>query len=104
MREMRATRHDLLSYRQLAVSCLLAACFAVAAACAHAASVPATYKQGSLHGFLLLKSRDGKVIATGDQTNIVHGDEVHSELLFRFRDGSIDDEVADYRQGDAFEL
>jgi hypothetical protein len=36
--------------------------------------IPATHKQGSMHGFLLLKSADGKVIAIGDQVNIVRGD------------------------------
>lgn len=72
--------------------------------CATAEPVPATYKQGSLHGFLLLKSGKGKVIAVGDQTNVVHGDQIHSELIFHFHDGSIDDEVADYRQGEVFEL
>lgn len=66
--------------------------------------IPATYKQGSLHGFLLLKSQDGKVIAVGDQIDTVRGDEVRSELVFRFRDGSIDDEVAYFRQGGVFKL
>jgi hypothetical protein len=71
---------------------------------AHAEPVPALYKQGSLHGFLLLKSQDGKVIAIGDQINVVHGTEVRSELIFHFRDGSIDDEVAYFRQGAVFQL
>lgn len=71
---------------------------------AFAEPVPATCKQGSLHGFLLLKSQEGKVIAVGDQTNVVQGDEIRSELIFHFRDGSIDDEVADFRQGSVFEL
>jgi hypothetical protein len=75
-----------------------------ASACALAEPVSATYRQGSLHGFLVLESRGGKVLATGDQTNVVHGDVVHSELVFHFRDGSIDDEVCDYRQGDVFKL
>ena len=77
---------------------------AAASLCAVAEPVPATYKQGSLHGFLLLKNNHGKVIAVGDQTNVVHGNEIHAELIFHFRDGSIDDEVTDYRQGDVFEL
>lgn len=66
--------------------------------------MPATYRQGSLHGFLLLKSARGKTIAVGEQTNVVHGDEIHAELVFHFRDGSVDDEVTDYRQGKVFEL
>ncbi len=83
-----------------AVSVVIAATSAGAAA----DPVPATYKQGSLHGFLLLKNSAGKVIAVGDETNVVRGNEVHAELLFHFRDGSIDDEVTDYRQGEVFEL
>jgi hypothetical protein len=66
--------------------------------------IPATYKQGSLHGFLVLRSQDGKIIASGDQINTVRGDEVRSELIFRFRDGSIDDETAYFRQGSVFQL
>lgn len=67
-------------------------------------AVPVAYKQGTLHGFLLLRSADGKVIATGDQTNVVRGEEIHAELVFHFRDGSLDDEVTDYRQGREFQL
>jgi hypothetical protein len=66
--------------------------------------IPATYRQGSLHGFLALKSQDGKTIAVGDQINTVHGVVVRSELIFRFPDGSIDDEVAVFRQGKTFAL
>jgi hypothetical protein len=66
--------------------------------------IPASFKQGSLHGLLLLKSQDGKVIAVGDEFNTVRGDEVRSEMVFHFRDGSIDDEVAFYRQGSQFQL
>jgi hypothetical protein len=66
--------------------------------------VPATFQQGSLHGFLLLKSQSGKTIAIGDQINTVRGDEIRSELIFHFSDGSIDDEVADFRQGSVFQL
>jgi hypothetical protein len=66
--------------------------------------VPATHKQGSMHGFLLLKSEDGKVIAIGDQINDVHGDEVRSSLVFHFRDGSVDDETTTFRQGSVFYL
>jgi hypothetical protein len=79
---------------------------AIAAApiCAAAEPVPVSYKQGSLHGFLLLKNRAGKVIAVGDQTNVARGNEIHAELVFHFRDGSLDDEVTDYREGEVFQL
>jgi hypothetical protein len=57
-----------------------------------------------MHGFLLLKSEDSKVIAIGDQTNIVRGDVIRSRLVFHFRDGSIDDEATTLRQGSIFQL
>jgi hypothetical protein len=66
--------------------------------------IPASFKQGTLHGFLLLKTPDGKIIAAGDQIDTVRGDEIRSEMVLHFRDGSIDDEVAFYRQGSQFEL
>lgn len=60
--------------------------------------MPAAQKQGSMHGFLLLRSEEGKVIATGDQIVVAHGNQVQSRLVFHFRDGSIDDEVTVFRQ------
>jgi hypothetical protein len=85
---------------------LVIALLAFFTACPHdsAEPVPATHKQGSMHGFLLLKSEDGKVIAIGDETNIVRGDVVRSRLVFHFRDGSIDDETTTLRQGSIFQL
>ena len=69
-----------------------------------AETVPATHKQGSMHGFLLLQSADGKAIAVGDQINIAHGNGVRSRLVFHFRDGSIDDDVTEFRQAKTVEL
>lgn len=57
-----------------------------------------------MHGFLYLKSADGKIIAIGDQTNITTGNTVKSHLIFRFADGSLDDEVTTFRQGRVFQL
>lgn len=64
----------------------------------------ARYKQGSSHGFLLLKSTDGKVIAVGDQLSVAHGNQVRSRLVFHFKDGSIDDEITVFRQGTVLAL
>jgi hypothetical protein len=83
---------------------LIILCLAFLCPGLQAEQIPATVRQGSLHGFLLLKSQDGKVIAVGDQINSVHGALIRSELVFHFGDGSIDDEVADFRQGKTFKL
>jgi hypothetical protein len=60
---------------------------------ASAESVPAKHVQGSMHGFLLLRSSEGKVIAVGDITQVAHGARMRSRLVFHFIDGSIDDET-----------
>lgn len=82
---------------------LLICCVAICAL-AWGEPVSARRKQGSSHGFLLLKSTEGKVIAVGDQVTVTHSDRVRSRLLFHFRDGSIDDETTVFRQGTVLQL
>lgn len=65
-----------------------------------AAPIPAVHKQGSMHGFLLVKSAEGKVIGEGDLLQIADGDRVRSRLIFRFHDGSIDDESTVFTEQD----
>ena len=60
--------------------------------------------QGTFHGFLVLKTLDGKTLASGDLIQVAHGDRVTSRLTFHFRDGSLDDEVAIYSQRRVFQL
>ncbi len=62
------------------------------------------YKQGSSHGFVALKSLDGVTIATGESTQTVTRGTVTSRLLFRFKDGSIDDDVTVFSQTSVFHL
>jgi hypothetical protein len=67
-------------------------------------TVPVRYVQGAFHGFLELRSEDGHVVAAGDSTSVVHGDRVTAETLFRFKDGSVDDETAIFTQHRNFQL
>jgi hypothetical protein len=60
--------------------------------------------QGTFHGFLVLKTPEGKTLASGDLIQVAHGDRVTSRLTFHFRDGSLDDEVATYSQHKTFHL
>jgi hypothetical protein len=57
-----------------------------------------------MHGFLLLKSSEGKVIAVGDMIQVAHGARVRSRLVFHFIDGSLDDEMTVYVQRQGFQL
>jgi len=67
-------------------------------------TVPVRYREGLVHGFLVLKTLDGETIATGDLTQIARGTRVTTRLLFHFKDGSIHDETADYIQQGTFKL
>ena len=70
----------------------------------HAASIPVRYPQGSQHGFLALRTQNGERIATGDVTQTVHGDIVTSQLIFRFRNGSVDEDTTVFSQRSVFHL
>jgi hypothetical protein len=60
--------------------------------------------EGTIHGFLALRSKEGHVLAVGDLFQVVRGDRVTSRLLFRFKDGSVDDETAVFSQRGNFQL
>ncbi len=62
------------------------------------------FMEGSLHGFLVIHSLEGKVIASGDVTQSVHGNRMVNHLVFRFKDGSVDDETAVFSQRGTFRL
>lgn len=69
-----------------------------------AEEIPVDQRMGALHGFLLLRDGHGKVIAVGDQVDVAEGNNIRARLTFHFRDGSLDDEEAVFRQGRTFEL
>ena len=60
---------------------------------AQADPVPVRAAAGTIHGFLELRSEDGQVVASGDSVQVVRGNRVTSRTVFRFKDGSIDDET-----------
>ena len=66
--------------------------------------VAVRYREGPLHGFLILRTLEGTVIGNGDLVQVPHGDRITSRLVFRFKDGSIDDESAVYSQRGVFQL
>jgi hypothetical protein len=66
--------------------------------------VPVRHPQGSAHGFVALKTLEGRRIAIGDMTQIVDGDRVTSRLVFHFRDGSVDDDTTVFSQRGVFRL
>jgi len=54
-----------------------------------AAPIPVRFAEGVTHGFLLLRSLDGALVATGDLLQIARSGEVEKRMVFRFKDGSL---------------
>jgi len=65
---------------------------------------PVHHVQGTFHGFLELRAEDGRVVASGDSFQVVHADRVTTQTVFRFKDGSTDDETTIFSQRGAFKL
>jgi hypothetical protein len=72
------------------------------AALAEAISVK--YIQRPMHRFMVARSEAGKIIASGEFSQVVQRGEVTMHLTYRFVDGSIDDETTTYRQQGTFRL
>lgn len=71
---------------------------------ARAEMVKVHYIEGTQHGYLALRTEDGKRIATGELSQVVEGDHVRVRLVYRFLDGSVDDERALFTQKGTFRL
>src|SRR5579862_5102419 len=62
------------------------------------------YVEGVAHGFLVLRTPDGRSLADGDSTQVVQGDRVTNRLSFKFSDGSVYEETTIYSQRGTFRL
>lgn len=71
---------------------------------ARGTQVPAHHPAGTLHGFLVLRSKSGQVLAAGDLIQVVHGNRVTAHLILHFKDGSLDDELSVFTQRRTFRL
>lgn len=69
-----------------------------------AATVPVRFAEGSLHGFLALRSIDGALVAEGDLLQIDRGGEVEKRMSFRFKDGSVLEESVVFTQQSVYTL
>ncbi len=66
--------------------------------------IPVLHPEGTTHGFLILRTLDGKTLAAGDLVEVVERDHLVSNLIFHFKDGSVDDETTVFSQRHAFRV
>jgi hypothetical protein len=69
-----------------------------------AAPVPVRFVEGSVHGFLVLSTNKGVLIASGDLLQVGRDGGVQSRLVFRFNDGSVFDETVVFTQRNVFTM
>ena len=84
---------------------LVAAFWAISlGAAAPAEPISVRHIQRPMHRFMVARSGVGKIIANGEFSQVVQGDEVTMRLTYHFVDGSIDDETTTYKQGGTVRL
>jgi len=71
---------------------------------APAESIFVRHSQHPMHRLMIARSETGKIIASGEFSQVVQADEVTMRLTYKFVDGSIDDETTTYRQQGTFRL
>ncbi len=76
----------------------------LAGVAASAEPVAVRFKEGLVHGFLALRTMDGKTLAHGDLLQVARGGKVTSRLVFHFEDGSVFDEKTVFAQAGHFKL
>lgn len=69
-----------------------------------AAPVRVLHPEGEVHGFLLLRTPEGKTIATGDVIQTIRNKEITNHVELHFTDGSVHEEIAIYTQQGNFRL
>lgn len=78
---------------------------ALVSAPVHAAPIAVRFPEGVTHGFLLVRSLAGEILGQGEMVQVVKEDDlVESQLVFRFKDGSLHDEKVAFSQQRVFTL
>jgi hypothetical protein len=87
-------------------NCLVAGLLAIALCrpAAHAEQITVKHVQLPMHRFMVARSEAGQIIANVEFSQAVQNDQVTMHVIYRFVDGSIDDEETTYRQQGTFRL
>lgn len=90
--------------RARALAGLLTWSLLLPAAAVSQSAVPVLHSEGLVHGFLLLRTLEGDVLADGDLTQVARGDQVTSQLVFHFKDGSVYEDTVVFSQRHSFRV
>lgn len=82
----------------------LALSFAVLTITSLAQTIPVHQREGATHGFLVIRNQAAATVGSGELIQVTRGNAVTSRLIFRFKDGSVDDETTQYSQDKGFHL
>jgi len=77
---------------------------ALGSAGAGADAIAVRYPEGTSRAFLTLRNADGRVLADGETAQRQRGNRLTSDLMLRFRDGSLYRETTTYTQSRAFRV
>jgi len=91
-------------FRVRALGLLFASALLILGSSLLADQVPVRRTEGRVHGFLVLRDLDDKILASGDLSQLADGNRVTTELSFQFKDGSVHQETAVYSQRRTFQL
>lgn len=69
-----------------------------------AEDVPVRYREGRVHGFLVLRDLNDRILASGTSLQYTNGNRVTNELAFRFKDHSTHHETTVFSQTRTFRL
>lgn len=70
----------------------------------HAQPIVVRFTEGTMHGFLVLRSGNDETIAQGELLQVAHRDRVDSRLVLNFKDGSLYDEKVSFSQRRVFTM
>jgi hypothetical protein len=110
MEEARRARHGLRIKLQRSgarsglIAILLACAAMLQPSALFAEMIPVRHTEGLIHGFLVVRTLEGKALADGQMTQDARGDRVTTHLIFRFKDGSIYEDTTIFSQRGTFRL
>ena len=68
------------------------------------APVPVRYAEGTVHGFLELRTATGTLLANGDLLQVPRDREIQSRMVFHFLDASVFEEAVTFTQHGVFKM